>query len=133
MLILDHFWLQSSSCREYFLPEFYIRKCVYRKSMSITVQRDATIYSLFIPANCSTCFGWWHLYPTTIAGGSSSNTATSTRCCKYSYMCSWWWVVSPPVKHTEQFAAINKLYIVATHWTVTDIYFLPVWIFYLRD
>jgi hypothetical protein len=30
--------------------------------MSIIVQQDATIYSLFISVNCSTCFGW-HLHP----------------------------------------------------------------------
>jgi hypothetical protein len=39
---------------------FYVRKSVHRKSMLIIVQRDATIYSLFIAANCCTCFGWWH-------------------------------------------------------------------------
>jgi hypothetical protein len=27
-------------------------------SMSIIVQQDATIYSLFISVNCCTCFGW---------------------------------------------------------------------------
>jgi len=55
--------------------------------MLIIVQRDATIYSIFIAANCSTYFGWWHhpsswahiesLYPSTIVGGSSSVTTTS--------------------------------------------------------
>ena len=29
-------------------------------SMLIIVQRDSTIYSFFIAANCSTCFEWWH-------------------------------------------------------------------------
>jgi len=27
--------------------------------LSITVQQDVTIYSLFISANCSTCFRWY--------------------------------------------------------------------------
>ena len=30
--------------------------------VSIIIQEDATIYSLFISANCSTCFGWY-LHP----------------------------------------------------------------------
>ena len=114
----------------------------YVLSMLI-LQRDATIYILFIPANCSTHFGWWHQpssgahitvftasgtgrsvwaaifryrvwrYPPTISEGSSSDITTSTRCCKYSYMCSddgW----CPHQKHVEQFLAINKLYIVAS-------------------
>jgi len=27
--------------------------------MAIIIQSDATIYSLFISVNCSTCFGWY--------------------------------------------------------------------------
>ena len=30
--------------------------------MSIIIQQDATIYSLFVSSNCSTCFGWY-LHP----------------------------------------------------------------------
>jgi len=30
--------------------------------MSKIIQKDATIYSLFISANCCTCFGWY-LHP----------------------------------------------------------------------
>jgi len=30
--------------------------------MTMIIQRDATIYSLFISVNCSTCFGWY-LHP----------------------------------------------------------------------
>jgi hypothetical protein len=33
--------------------------------MSIIIERDATIYSLFISVNCSTCFGW---YPHPLSG-----------------------------------------------------------------
>jgi hypothetical protein len=82
----------------------------------LIIQRDATICSLFIAADCSSCFGWWcypssgaqlhsqHLvvvavsellppaimvYLTMTAGGSSTDTATSC-------MCSWWWVSSLP-------------------------------------
>ena len=37
--------------------------------MSITIQQDATIYRLFISANCSACFGWY-LHPPPIIRGS---------------------------------------------------------------
>jgi hypothetical protein len=30
--------------------------------MSIIIQRDATVYSLFMSVNCCTCFGWY-LHP----------------------------------------------------------------------
>ena len=35
------------------------------------------------------------LLPAAIAAGSS-NVLTSTRCCRYSCVCSWWWVEIPP-------------------------------------
>jgi hypothetical protein len=38
---------------------FYVQGSVRHEYMSIIVQRDATIYSLFISVNCSTCFGWY--------------------------------------------------------------------------
>jgi len=40
--------------------EVYVHKSLHRKSMLIIGQRDVTIYNLFIDANFSTCFGWWH-------------------------------------------------------------------------
>jgi len=38
---------------------FYIKGPCIVKYMSIIVQQDATIYSLFISLNRSTCFGWY--------------------------------------------------------------------------
>ena len=55
-----------------------------------------------------------------IAAGSN-NGLTSTRCCRYSCVCSWWWVEVPP-KHVEQFPDINKLCKVASCWIYVGIY-----------
>jgi len=50
--------------------------------VSIIIQRDATIYSLFISVNCSTCFGWYlhpssgaHITVTTVTGIVETVTA----------------------------------------------------------
>jgi len=40
--------------------------------VSIIIQKDVTIYSLFVIANCSTCFGWY-LHPL-----SGAHTTAST-------------------------------------------------------
>ena len=41
---------------------------------------------------------------------------------RYSVMSSWWWV-KYHLKHVEQFANINKLYIVASCWIIIDAYY----------
>jgi hypothetical protein len=33
---------------------------VRRNNIPIYIQQDATLHSLFISGNCSTCFGWYH-------------------------------------------------------------------------
>ena len=94
-------------------------------TVPVTVQQDATIYSLLyfckllcmfwvvIPPiirstyNCN--YSIWHwsnrlrYLPLSWSGSNCSMTAegsrdglTSARCRDYSYMCSWWWVESPP-------------------------------------
>jgi len=52
-------------------------------NMAIIIQQDATIYSLFKPVNCSTCFGWYlhpssgaHNTVSTVSGISKTVTAT---------------------------------------------------------
>jgi len=35
---------------------------VHLKYISVYIQQDATLHSLFISENCSTCFGWY-LHP----------------------------------------------------------------------
>ena len=94
---------------------------MHRKCIPVYIQQDATLHSLFISGNCSTYFGWY-LHPssgahTTVSTASgtcqtvtatshyssissttaagSSNGLTSTRCCRYSCVCSWWWVEVP--------------------------------------
>ena len=51
--------------------------------MAIIIQKDATIQSLFISVNCSTCFGWYFhpssgVYNTvsTVSGITETVTAT---------------------------------------------------------
>jgi hypothetical protein len=43
------------------------------------------------------------------------------RCCNYSYICSWWWVELSPETCRAVYRNINKLYIVASCWTIIDI------------
>ena len=58
--------------------------------VSIIIQQDATIYSLFISANCSTCFGWYlhpssgaHITVSTVSGITETISAT---CCERDWM-----------------------------------------------
>ena len=54
-------------------------------------------YSIWYLLNCY-CYRlilWKSCNSSTIAAGSS-NGLTSTRYCKYSYVCSWWWVEISP-------------------------------------
>jgi hypothetical protein len=71
---------------------FYVQGSMLHEYMSIIVQPDAAVYSLFVSVNCSTCFGWY-LYPssgahiTVSAASGFSVTVTATcreRCCRYS-------------------------------------------------
>jgi len=83
---------------------FNVHGSVPPKCIPIYIQEDATLHSLFISGNCSTCFGWY-VHPSSgayttvstaaIAAGSS-NGLTNTRCCRYSCIRSWWWVEVPP-------------------------------------
>ena len=116
--------------------------------MSIIVQRDANIYSLFIAANCSTCFGCWH-HP---SSGAHINVFTAYVTVRIVWAANSRsvsihprqrelaaqtlrpipdalnTVIRAPVdgwcqqpKHVEQFAAINKSYIVASRWTIINV------------
>jgi hypothetical protein len=86
---------------------FYHHGSLHLKNILIYIQQDATLHSLFISGNCSTCFGcylrqssgaqttvstasliWYLVYHTqtssntsTIAAGSR-NGVTNTRCCR---------------------------------------------------
>jgi hypothetical protein len=44
------------------LYRFNVYGSVHRKYVLVYIQQDATLHSLFISRNCSTCFGWY-LHP----------------------------------------------------------------------
>ena len=121
------------------LPTMYSSRWIIQISMSIIVQQDATIYSLLYfckllymfrvltppiirsTYNCNYSISYWSTR-LSIAEGSRDGL-TSTRCCNYSYMCSWWWVELPPETcRASSLQKYNKLYIVASCWTIIDIY-----------
>jgi hypothetical protein len=114
---------------------------IHRKYIPIYIQQDATLHSLFISGNCSTCFGWHfhsssgaHTTVSTASGichtvtaifryrgrvGTSLSVlwvayATNTRCCKIVCAPDDGWKCHP--KHIEQFPDINILCNVACCW-----------------
>jgi len=56
--------------------EFNVQRSVHRKYILIYIQQDATLHSLFISGNFSTCFGW-HLHPLS-AAHTTVSTASGT-------------------------------------------------------
>jgi hypothetical protein len=56
----------------------------------VYIQQDATLHSLFISGNGSTCFEWY-FHPL-----SGAHTTVSTASGRYSCMRSWWWGEVPP-------------------------------------
>jgi len=121
---------------------------VHRESMSVIVQQAATIYNLLY--FCKLLYKFRVVHPpiikstyncvpsavleemerssnsSTIAEGSR-NDLTCARCCNYSYVCSWWWVEVPPETCRAVFQKYNKLYIVASCWTIIDIVTICLW------
>ena len=110
---------QPTENRTQYLPNtnqrFKVQGSVYRKYIVTYIQQDATLHSLFVSTNCSTCFGRYiypvaHITLITASGTCQNITATfrwrggigthettaegsrygltSARCCNYSYMCS---------------------------------------------
>ena len=110
------------------------------------IQQDATLHSLFISENCSTCFGWY-FHPSSGAHTTVSTASgichTVTAICRYrrragtglsvdavdcrpdavdTVVCAPddGWKYHP--KHVEQFSDINKLCNVASCWIYIGIY-----------
>jgi len=48
------------------LPLFNVHGSVHLKNIPIYILQDATLHSLFISGNCSTCFGWY-FHPSPVA------------------------------------------------------------------
>jgi len=62
----------------------------------------------------------WNSCSTTAEGNRDG--LTSTRCCDYSYMCSWWWVELPPETcRASSLQKSNKLYIVASRTFIHNV------------
>jgi len=72
---------------------------VHRNDITIYIQQDATLHSLFY---LETVLLVRHPQHTQTSSSSStieadsSNGVTNTRCCRYSCLRSWWWVEVPP-------------------------------------
>jgi hypothetical protein len=60
-------WLRIGS-------KFNIYVSVPRKCIPIYIQQDATLHSLFISGNCSTCFGWYFY----LSSGANTTVSTSS-------------------------------------------------------
>ena len=56
---------------------FNVHGSVHRKYIPIYIQQDATLHSLFIYGNCSTCFGWY-LHP---SSGAHTTVSTASDIC----------------------------------------------------
>jgi len=70
-------------CIEYLYKLNNAEKLLQEYHVPIITQQDVTIYSLFISANCSTCFGWYlhpssgaHVTVSTVSGTIETVTAT---------------------------------------------------------
>ena len=55
-----------------------VQGSMHRKYIPIYVQQDATLHSLFISGNCSTCFGWY-LHP---PSGAHTTVSTASGTCQ---------------------------------------------------
>ena len=83
-LIQDNYFLIFGTIRTTRFCE-QVHSTVSASSVSIIIQQDATIYSLFISANCSTCFGRYlhpwsaHITVSTVSGinGTANDKITS--------------------------------------------------------
>jgi hypothetical protein len=104
-------------------------------SIPIHIQQDATLHSLFISGNSSTCFGWYFhpssgAHTTVYTASDICHTVTAT--CRYrgrdGIGLSVLWVAYAPddgwkyhPKRVEQFPDISKLCNVASCWIYTCI------------
>jgi len=79
--------------------------------MAIIIEKDATVYSLFISVNCSTCFEWY-FHP-------SSGAHSTVRTVLWAPDDGWKY----HSKHVEQLTDINKLFTVASFPIIIAIYY----------
>jgi hypothetical protein len=74
--------------RKYVIWMPHYLKVTVQTHISIYIQPDVTLHSLFVSGNCSTCFGWY-LHPSSGAHTTVSTASgichTVTATCRYSY------------------------------------------------
>jgi hypothetical protein len=114
-IILKYFRFRCTLCVEpkhikFHLYWKFMGPCI--KNVPIYIQQDATLHSLFIFGNCSTCFGWYfHPSP---GGHTNVSTAsgichTVTVICRYQlelvWVCCGW--CTPPTAHSNRFQLFN--------------------------
>ena len=114
--------------------KFNIYGSMHRKYIPIYIKQDATLHSLFIPGNCSTCFGWY-CHPSSGAHTTVSTASPLLLPAATAAVTMWQipdavdtvvcapddgWGYHP--KHVEQFPDINKLCKVASCWMYIGIY-----------
>ena len=120
---------------------FNVQGSLHHKYIPIYVQQDATLHSLFIYGNCSTCFSW-HLHPSsgahTTVSTASGTWQTVTAPCRYRGRVGTaeqfqlfhddGWRYNP--KHVEQFPEINQMFNVESCWLYIIIYlrYTELWI-----
>jgi hypothetical protein len=112
---------------------FNIYGSMHCKSVPIYIQQDATLHSLFISGDCSTCFGWYY-HPTS---GAQTTVSTASGICHTVTAAVWQipdavdtvvyapddgWRYHP--KHVEQSPDINKLCSIASSWIYVGIMLL---------
>ena len=132
-----------------FSIKFNVYGSVHREYILIYIQKYATLHSLFISENCSTCFGWYH-HPSsgthTTVSTASGICHTVTATCRYrsntptiaagSSVKVWQipdavdtvvcaaddgWRYHP--KHVERFPDMNKVCKVASCWIYIGIHY----------
>ena len=114
---------------------------MHRESVSIIVQKDATIYIFIIflqtalhVSSDTLTHHQEHMQTVFTASGTGLTALATFRCRKVAstvrpapdavtrvYMCSWWWVRISLETCRAMCRNIIKLYIVASCWTITDI------------
>ena len=97
--------------------EFKVHASVHRKYIFIYIQQEATLHSLFISGNCSTCFGWY-LHP---SSGAHTTVSTASGTCqtvmdtnKLLIKCMW-------VSLDTHIHFISNLFVSITVWQVPDV------------
>ena len=70
--------LNMKNVKKNVINNFNVQWSVHRKYILIYIQQDATLHSLYISGNCSTCFGWYP-YP---SSGAHTIVSTATGTCQ---------------------------------------------------